>query len=171
MQEARQWALEAVDKCEPGRDLSNFLFVHVKNRLRNLKRNKHYRAELPCHTCPFWRPKEEHDCAGYADKMECDRWALHFRRNTAKKSLSDKGRVELDEKRFPQEAMNVDEEMIEYVSNNIPAHFRSDWLKFLSNMGSKRGDFVIVKSRRIKDLITEVKRLLTQYGEENRPAE
>lgn len=43
------------------RPLANFLFVHVKRRLNNLKRNKYRRTDAPCSLCHNNRHHEHED--------------------------------------------------------------------------------------------------------------
>lgn len=50
-QEGRLEALRALPKYNGDHPLQNFLYVHVKNRLSNFKRNTCWRNEPPCLTC------------------------------------------------------------------------------------------------------------------------
>ena len=52
-QEGRLLAIQAMDKglYDPSRPLANYLYVHLRNRFLNLKRDKLRRCDAPCSRC------------------------------------------------------------------------------------------------------------------------
>lgn len=89
-QEAAIEAIKGLEKYDPskGKPLENFLFIHVRNRLNNFKRDNYERKEYPCQNCPInaWIKKTD-ACKKYQDKMECEWFGGWSRRNTAKKNV------------------------------------------------------------------------------------
>lgn len=82
-------AIEGMKKWDRERPLVNFLSIHLRNRLHNLKRNKHARIATPCERCPLgaW-VKSSDACKIYSLKEDCQlyyRWVIT---NTDKKNLS-----------------------------------------------------------------------------------
>jgi hypothetical protein len=91
-QQGALFACEALAKggYDPQRPLENFLYTHVRNRFINYKRDNYLRNEPPCLSCIFYDPdrkKSDNQCAAFADKMECKKYADWYNRNSAKRSL------------------------------------------------------------------------------------
>jgi DNA-directed RNA polymerase specialized sigma24 family protein len=80
-QEARLMALEALPRYDPSRPLANFLHVHIRNRLLNLKRKIWKRAESPCPDCHK---------AGHClrNPEHCRRYREWMGRNAAKQAIA-----------------------------------------------------------------------------------
>lgn len=90
-QEAFIYGLEGYEKWDQTRPLANFLWVHIKNRLCNLKRQKYDRKEKPCAKCPFFDQhclQSTNQCSKYENKEDCRLYYLWIKRNDTKKSLS-----------------------------------------------------------------------------------
>lgn len=88
IQECYIMALGALDKYDSSRPLSNFLAIHLRNRLNNLKRDKFQRITKPCERCPLaaWI-KDKDICKIYEIKEDCTLYHTWTLRNSAKKNL------------------------------------------------------------------------------------
>jgi DNA-directed RNA polymerase specialized sigma24 family protein len=145
-QEGTIFALQALEgeKYDGERPLENFLYCHVRNRYINLKRKKYSRHEPPCCVCPFYdemRKKSQNQCAAFEEKMDCSKWALFIKLNTAKRNISEP--IDLDEVDDEHED-NMREadfagslegkELMERIDRNLDIGLRSDYLKLLAGV-------------------------------------
>ncbi len=82
-------ALEALAKTKYNQvtALEKFLYSHIRNRFVNLYRDKVFRAEAPCNTCPLRDLSLPSQCRAFDDKLECDKYAAWKYRNNAKQNL------------------------------------------------------------------------------------
>jgi DNA-directed RNA polymerase specialized sigma24 family protein len=107
-QEAFIIGMEAMNRYDEMRPLENFLSVHIKNRLKNFKRDNYY------------RPDE-----GKAEKIQ-----------QGKKKLLDAQSVDtMREFLISSEVSdNLEQrELVEYIDINLPAQMRSDYLRFMND--------------------------------------
>ena len=107
-QEAFIIGIEAMNRYDEMRPLENFLSVHIKNRLKNFKRDNYY------------RPDE-----GKAEKIQ-----------QGKKKLLDAQSVDtMREFLISSEVSdNLEQrELVEYIDINLPAQMRSDYLRFMND--------------------------------------
>lgn len=122
-QQARLFGLEALAKYDPDRPLENFLMVHCKNRLFNVKRDQHWRCESPCKRCI-----DGDYCTG--TDVPCKRFANWNSRNRAKASLSNTGAGGLSPEAFiendPSENAAV-AELLAKVDRELDEELRADW--------------------------------------------
>lgn len=65
------------EKYDPERPLENFLQVHIRNRLLNIRRREAFRSEPPCSCCDRWEPPEQ----------PCSRWLTWQKNNSSKQAL------------------------------------------------------------------------------------
>jgi hypothetical protein len=75
------WGLEALgpgSKYDASRSLGIFLYVHMSNRLKNLKRSQQFRGESPCRCCSVVDPPAE----------PCERYRKYLRANAFRVSLA-----------------------------------------------------------------------------------
>ena len=104
-QEAFIIGMEALDRYDGVRPLENFLSVHIKNRLKNFKRDNYYRQD-----------------EGKAEEIQ-----------QGKKKLLDAASLD-DMKAFifhKEVSADLEErELLEYIDIHIPANMRSDYLRF-----------------------------------------
>lgn len=130
-QEAWAFALEAMPRYDPTRPLGNFVYRHIRNRLLNLKRNKHRRNDPPCMLCHRGHQHEHPDgevCVAYR------RWK---RRNDTKANLARPGGFEgvADEKetnmRLPCRVGETAEcnELLAAIDEKLPPDLRADYLR------------------------------------------
>ena len=163
-------AIEGMKKFDGKRPLENFLYIHVKNRLGNEKRNKYERKTPPCLKCPFFDKSYPNECAAYSDKMECEKWAKFRLKNDAKKNLMRPGRIEdsSEELNFScttdvlESMSNV--EILELIDKEISSKIRPLFIKF-------RNGIKLVKAE-YKKLLEEIKNIcqknnLLNENEEN----
>jgi DNA-directed RNA polymerase specialized sigma24 family protein len=146
-QEGRIYALEVLPRYKPGRELKNFLFTHIRNRLINLKRDKLSRPN-PCTKCP--------NC-DFPDKMECPRYNIWKTRNTAKKNLAE---PYLDNVDIAIENRNNTEkfhraELLNIIDEHLPVNMRRDFLRILEGCS--------VTQFRKNKLIIEIKSIIAKY--------
>jgi len=103
-QEAFIIGMDALERYDGVRPLENFLSVHIKNRLKNFKRDNYYRQDK-----------------GTAEKIQ-----------EGKKKLLDAGSIEnfsfMLIKQFSDSVAY--KELINYIDENLPANFRGDYLRF-----------------------------------------
>src|SRR5688500_13353992 len=83
-QQARLFALQALDKYDESRPLENFLYTHIKNRLINFKRDKYKRNDPPCQVCHGTIPGES---TGHEDGALCARYRAWRKRNLSKQNI------------------------------------------------------------------------------------
>lgn len=104
-QEAFIIGMEALDRYDGVRPLENFLSIHIKNRLKNFKRDNYY------------RPDE-----GKAEEIQ-----------QGKKKLLEAGSID-DMRAFicqKEAADSLEErELVEYIDDLLPANMRGDYLRF-----------------------------------------
>jgi len=136
-QEAFLLAIEALEKYDGERKLENFLRVHIRNRLNNLKRNKHARYEPPCKSCPFFNRALPNGCSAYDEKTDCDLWAkwlLKFQKRERFVNPIDIGLVSLEggDNQVYEKTWRV--ELIELIRLELPAELAGDFLRFLDGV-------------------------------------
>jgi len=104
-QEAFIIGLEAMSRYDASRPLENFLRVHMKNRLSNLRRDKYYRPDT-----------------GKAEQIQ-----------KGKKKLLDACPFdELSNVFAMMDASTLDsKELLEYIAANLDAIYRADYLRFI----------------------------------------
>lgn len=104
-QEAFIIGLEAMSRYDPERPLENFLRVHIKNRLSNLRRDKYYRPDT-----------------GKAETIQ-----------QGKKKLLDAApfnELEYAFSVFDRDSLEC-KELMEYIDARLDASLRADYLRFL----------------------------------------
>ncbi len=133
-QQATLHALKGLDNYDGVRPLENFLWVHVRNRLYNDKRNNFARPDIPCYTCPFYNIRLKSKCDEYVDKMECDIYQSSYVRNEAKKNLMSTTTIDNilidNEKNMKLYDDNFEtKELLDIIDTNISVDFREDWIR------------------------------------------
>ena len=104
-QEAFIIGLEAMNRYDGVRPLENFLSIHIKNRLKNFKRDHYYRPD-----------------DGKAEKIQ-----------SGKKKILDASSI--DDIKYlivnSECSSGMEErELLEYIDNLLPANMRNDYLRF-----------------------------------------
>jgi hypothetical protein len=134
-QQAIIYGLEvlATKRYDPSRPLENFLHVHCKNRLKNLKRKEYFRQEAPCRCCDRFFPPE----------FPCARWQRWAASNRAKRSLmrpldvtsaGEPRSVSVD----PATEV-ADRELVERVEEALSPDLRADYLRMKAGVGIPKG--------------------------------
>jgi DNA-directed RNA polymerase specialized sigma24 family protein len=150
------WALERLPQYEPGRPLENFLQVVLANELRNLRRNKLRRAEVPCKAC---------DAGSYCSPAgPCRRHLEWTARNKAKADLMypiDLAAVNEEEEgalQTPDAAERVEfSELAGRIDTLLPPALRADFLRM--------ADGAVVSSERRRIVRDAVRDILAGRGE------
>jgi len=141
------FALKGLEKYDNVRPLENFLYIHVKNRLCNLKRDKFERLDKPCLTCPAYDLALPSQCAVYNNKENCELYDGWFRRNGAKKNLMNAVNIttvsdKMEESmRMPDKAFDdvVRAEIWRVVDAELPVDMRHDFKKFTGGISISKG--------------------------------
>jgi len=133
-QQARLHALKGLAKYDGVRPLENFLWVHVRNRLYNDKRDNFARPNIPCHTCPFFNTELKSQCEEYADRMECDLYSNSYKRNEAKKNLASTVCIDniLTDDEVNMKTYDNDFEVTELlglIDKEMSVESREDWIR------------------------------------------
>lgn len=131
-QQARMFALEALGRYNPNvkHTLDNFLYTHVRNRLINFKRDNYIRDKLPCLACPFFDPnltKSTNQCAAFADKLECDKFASWDKRAASRSHLVN-GLPTPENYDLGEEKQETNE-LGAFLDKTLPADMRQDYLR------------------------------------------
>lgn len=113
-QEAFIIGIEGLEKYDEKRPLSNFLFTHISNRLKNFKRNNYYRLDI-----------------GTAQQIQ-DR----------KKSLLEPLDIDAIYSICTQDKTSNDvyvNEVLHIIDEKLPAEYRRDYLKLRTNSPLSKG--------------------------------
>ena len=148
------------------RPLDKFLYTHVINRLKNLRRNKFKRTDSPCKNCPFWPGKSDPEgCNAYADKQECDKFVSFQRRNDSKVNIVQPIHIESVNMNSESNMFYVDSsfrtEMIDIINEELDPKLRGDFLRMLDGATVNK-----VKKEKVKEAILEIfEKRGIDYGE------
>lgn len=159
-QEAALFAWQGLEHYDGVRPLENFLWVHVRNRLYNLKRNNYARPDKPCDKCPF-DAYINHRCVKHDNMMDCEPYAKWEARNAIKKSLmsTKQGDDTPQQQRSSMEDTILSREIYTIIDNNIPIGMREDWLRFVNKLK-------LPKAKR-EALVENIKTILSDNGIES----
>jgi len=168
-QQAAIFALEGLEKYDNKRPLENFLWTHVRNRLFNYKRDNYQRPDNPCLNCIFYDPHRNHSlnqCKEHTNKSNCPEYNNWNNRNSNKKNIMKPvGIQDLQEANIsiPKLASDdnileiiADEQILKILDENIPAQYRSTYLKL------KHGDKVYKTD--LTKLTTCIKQILKDHN-------
>lgn len=135
-QQAAIFALEGLKNYDKKRPLENFLWIHVRNRLFNYKRNNYQRPDKPCHTCPFFDKGckvSTNQCEKFTNKYDCDLYASWAKRNESKKNIIQPSYIENNVNINPEspnlENFVQNQEIINFLDCYIQSDFRETYLK------------------------------------------
>jgi DNA-directed RNA polymerase specialized sigma24 family protein len=82
-QQARLFAIQAMDRYDVTRPLDNFLYSHIKNRLINFRRDKFRRNDPPCASCHCSIQGE----TTHEDRKYCKAYEAWLNRNSRKQNI------------------------------------------------------------------------------------
>lgn len=125
--------------------LGNFLYVHIHNRLSNLKRKQFFRSEAPCKCCDAFNP----------GPSPCKRWHEWNRRNESKQRLMRPMPLSGDSNlpappSDPSEAVILGE-LTSYIEARLPADLFEDYLIFKSE-----GDLPKARRNRVRSVLRTI---------------
>tara|TARA_R110002020_G_scaffold367868_3_gene579776 strand:- start:2300 stop:2896 length:597 start_codon:yes stop_codon:yes gene_type:complete len=132
-QQAMLFACEGLENYDGIRPLENFLWVHVKNRLYNFKRNNYSRPNKPCENCPF-NAYIDKQCTKYKNMNDCDPYFKWNQRNEKKKNLMTTYEyldINYSEATKPEDDI-FKSHIYSIIDKNIPIHMREDWIRFIN---------------------------------------
>lgn len=138
-QQAVYFALISLNKYNGKHPLDNFLWVAVRNKLANFKRDNYHRIDKPCIKCPENQYKNGECCLFSQENIECCKWYSDWNiRNNTKKNLMET--IELgcvDDEREKSMKTTTDfgekldcKEIERVLQENIPMEFYGDYDKF-----------------------------------------
>lgn len=131
-QEAFLMGMEALDRYDEARPLENFLFIHIKNRLKNFKRDKYYRYD------EGKAQKIQQNKKNLLDPLNIDVLPLSYRDNK-------------DEQRDIEEIYNI-------IDRNLPNTMRNDYLRIKSGVQvnkNKRIEVIEEIQRILEEVLNE----------------
>lgn len=138
--------------------LYQFFLVSSTRAMINLKRNNFSRSEPPCHKCVFFEPKAQHDCRAFAEKTDCERWALFLKSNKTKSTLADPAIEAIFEQTIPEEDVVLDavvvNELRHLIDTKLDVKLRTDYLKLVSG--------AYLPTYRKEKLVAALKEILTE---------
>ena len=122
--------------------LDTFLYNHIRNRFKNMKRNKLERKSPPCVQCITLHGECEYD-----DQTDCKKWKGWIERNDSKRILTESPIMDTYEGINYEKHDIVESFAIREASNlldkHMPIGLRADYLRLLDGTH-------IPKARRIK---------------------
>lgn len=141
-QMGRIFAMEAMSRYDATRPLDNFLYVHVKNRLINAKRDMFRRTDAPCRECQEGRPCRRAEREG---ERCCEAQRSWARRNDAKASLMRPTGME----RVPETLVRTEgcaerdaeyRELLGLIDLAMPAELRAAYLRLREGLSVPRAE-------------------------------
>lgn len=145
------WAIDGLTKYEEGRPLENFLQVLLKNKLRNLRRDKLRRPQAPCKEC-----EAENFCN---DGEPCSRHLSWVKTNKTKTEIMYPINIDsIDEEQEESLQLEDDHKSLEYeelnlkIADRLPSRLRADYLRMI--------DGAHVSSERRRIIKEEVRNIL-----------
>lgn len=157
-QEGMIAAIKGLENYDEKLPLANFIYIHVKNRLYNFKRDHYVRLEKPCVRCPLKAFLPPDGCLEFEDRMDCSLYSNWLGRNTIKRNLThtlEYGQVNA----VSEKNMGYGDEMIENINSNeildiidqeLPIELRKNYLKMLAGERIPKKDRMIVEDMVIK---------------------
>jgi len=152
IQEAVIIGIEGLPRYDEERPIKNFLYIHMRNRLDNLMRNKFFRDECPCNLCRNCEEGQTKHTDGYF----CDKFKKWLELNCTKASLmSPLGLLRLnanEERHVESERCPLTyKEIIALLTDNFPTLLRADYLKLQDGLTipDDRRELVADETRKI----------------------
>lgn len=162
-QEAMIEAIKGLEKYDENQPLVNFMYVHIKNRLINFKRNNYTRIEEPCIKCPIRAFLPPDKCSEYKDRMDCAMYESWIKRNNIKRNLThtlEYSQV-VQQHGTPEKGMEYGDEVIESINSreileiidrDLPISMRKTYLQMLSGDKVPKKERILVEQEIIKIL-------------------
>jgi hypothetical protein len=136
-QQISLFALEGLEKYDGKRPLENFLWVLVKHKLINFKRDEYERVESPCIKCKI-RLKDK---CGILQK-DCTIYNKWINRNRTKRGLMSPVRIGCvdEEEEATMKTYDLVDDIVhlktikDIINDKIPIDIRKDYLRMLSGI-------------------------------------
>lgn len=148
-------------------ELQAYLAKCAEYRLRDIRRSLQYKHNPPCVRCPLWDSAAakagEHDCLGFRNKMDCDKYARHERYVQVKLSASHP--VNINENVLHDESFDrcvKHRDLLDYVREYLPKNLMSSFDQLVSSNFNVRA----LKSKERVVLIEALVDILEVYYEE-----
>ena len=156
-QQASLFAWEGMNAWDGIRPLENFLWIHVRNRLYNFKRNNYGRPEKPCEHCPLnaYDPrcdKSQSGCTKFENLMDCGLYKGWIDRNASKRNLMS-SYSPIFERPEHVDASDVvfNRNIFSLLDEEIPVCLREDWIRLTHNLKISK-----VRRQKVLDVIGEI---------------
>lgn len=147
--------LEQEDKYDVSRPLAGFLYIHIRNRLANYRRDNYIRTERPCQCCDPFNPP----------LSPCDKWTAWNNRNIKKQNLmrpldvyviADEHEKNMRENCTVEDDASVNE-LISLIDDKLSVELRSDYLKLKNGVSIPKA-----RKQKVREAILEI----INHGEE-----
>jgi hypothetical protein len=137
--------------------LDKFLYVHLKNRLFNFRRDKNYRPQSPCKVCPLFDPHRrvsDNQCTQFSEKFDCTPYREWRQREGAKASLMSPKHFS-DLKSEPHITPAKQSDLRAKIDRELPACLRSTYLKMVEGLKVSHADRAEVREAIREILMTD----------------
>jgi len=160
-QQARLLALEGMQKYDGVRPLENYLWVHVRNRLFNFKRDNYFRPYGPCEKCDKYN-KSNNLCDDYQELCECELYQQWQIKNMAKLNLiypiefscvDDYNEGNMHDTILTEDCV-LNNELKIILDKHIPIEYRHHYLRLLYGY-SVQQQYKLIVIALIRDIIDE----------------
>jgi hypothetical protein len=151
------YAIEVLDRevYDHTRPLANFLYIHVRNRLSNFKRDNLRRNDPPCQAC-----HRGDLCGRDGEGSECKKYAAWRKRNQDKANIQrplDLTHIADEKERNTRLASHVVEdvalaELLEKIDLKLPVELRQDYLLMRSGEAIPKARRLAVENM-VKDIL------------------
>lgn len=151
-------AIKGLEDYDNVRPLENFLYVHVRNRLLNLKRDKFKRPGKPCIKCPYYKSLGD-TCTLFEDKVDCELYDSWINRNEAKKNVVlpiDISIINDENEQNTKFYENIDDdlhcrEITDIIDKELSVSLREDYLKMRCNVKIPK-----LRRQKVQEAILEI---------------
>ncbi len=155
-QQARLIAWEGINKYDGVRPLENYLWVHVRNRLFNFKRDNFFRPYGPCEKCPSYKSK----CLIHEEETNCELYQKWQAKNISKLNLiypiefscvDDHNEQNMQDKVLTENSV-LGNELRTILNRHITVGYRHDYLRLLYGYRVSQQTKIVILSL-IRDIL------------------
>jgi hypothetical protein len=94
-------------RYDSARPLEKFLYIHVRNKFLNMKRDQYHRPSSPCVRCPLRDLSFPNGCSAFEDKRDCKKFRIWEDSNIVKRNLMNLIDLDvIDDEREPNTRVN-----------------------------------------------------------------
>lgn len=133
--------------------LKNFLSTHIRNRLKNFKRDNYKRNDPPCKVCSnHIEGKTKH-----RNKRFCDKYLNWIKKNETRQNIINAINIDVINEDSQQDKKPVfddvdSRELLDKIDANLPLDMRKDYLKLRDGLKIPK-DRTIEIENKIKDIL------------------